>query len=70
MLIGKLLELWHLEKDLARKYNLLDSHDTQGKKEILKQLLGSIGDNLWITLPFYIDYGNPCHVVRENKRMR
>ena len=28
----ELLELWHLGKDLARKYNLLDSHDAQGKK--------------------------------------
>lgn len=60
----ELLELWHLGKDLARKYNLLDSHDAQGKKEILKQLLGGMGDNLWITPPFYVDYG--CNIFFGN----
>ena len=35
----ELLELWHLGKDLARKYNLLDSHDAQGKKKFSNNYL-------------------------------
>ena len=28
------------------------------KKRILSELLGGKGKNLWITAPFYVDYGN------------
>ncbi len=54
----KLLTQWHKAKDLARDYNLCDSKDLEKKDNILKQLLGGRGKNLWITAPFYVDYGN------------
>lgn len=52
-----LLALWHKAKDLVRDYSLLDSEDVEGKDKILKQLLGGQGEQLWITPPFYVDYG-------------
>ena len=56
----ELLELWYLGKNLARDYNLADANNIEDKKKILKQLLGGFGENLWITAPFYVDYG--CHI--------
>lgn len=54
----ELLNRWHLAKNLMRDYNLTDSDDMTRKEEILNQLLGGRGKNLWITAPFYVDYGN------------
>ncbi|WP_041138249.1 sugar O-acetyltransferase [Beduini massiliensis] len=53
----ELLLQWHLAKDLVRQYNLCDSNDSEKKIQLLQQLLGGFGENLWITPPFYVDYG-------------
>lgn len=53
-----LLAQWHKAKDLIRAYNSLASADAAGKEQILDRLLGGRGKNLWITPPFYVDYGN------------
>lgn len=53
-----LLAQWHKAKDLIRDYNQTDSVDMQKKDRILGELLGGKGQNLWITPPFYVDYGN------------
>lgn len=54
----ELLQQWHRAKDLMRDYNSLDSANAQEKERILTELLGGKGDNLWITAPFFVDYGN------------
>ncbi len=54
----ELLSRWHRAKDLIRDYNLTDSTDTERKDRILSELLGGRGKNLWITAPFYVDYGS------------
>ena len=54
----ELLKQWHRAKNLVRDYNLLDSADSEAKRKILEELLGGMGRNLWITAPFYADYGN------------
>lgn len=54
----ELLEQWHKAKDLMRDYNHTDSANLQEKERILNELLGGRGTNLWITAPFYVDYGN------------
>lgn len=41
-----------------RDYNLTDSEDMERKNRILEELLGGRGKNLWITAPFYVDYGH------------
>lgn len=54
----ELLAQWHKAKDLTRDYNNTDSSNVQEKDRILTELLGGKGKNLWITPPFYVDYGN------------
>ena len=55
---AELLMQWHKAKDLARNYNQPDSADAEEKEKILNELLGGKCKNLWITVPFYVDYGN------------
>lgn len=55
---SELLAQWHKAKNLMRDYNLADSGDLAEKDRILTELLGGRGANLWITAPFYVDYGN------------
>lgn len=54
----ELLRQWHKAKNLMRDYNAADSDDAETKDRILSALLGGRGKNLWITAPFYVDYGN------------
>lgn len=54
----ELINRWHLAKDLLRDYSNLDSENAEEKKRILTELLGGMGENLWITPPFFADYGN------------
>ena len=54
----ELLTQWHKAKNLMRDYNRLDSDNLAEKDRILTELLGGRGKKLWITAPFYVDYGN------------
>lgn len=54
----ELITQWHKAKNLVRDYNNTDSKDLESKDKILTQLLGGRGSNLWITSPFFVDYGN------------
>ena len=54
----ELLERWNKAKDLTREYNSIASEDLERKEKVLSELLGGKGNNLWITAPFYVDYGN------------
>lgn len=58
----ELLDRWHLAKDLVREYNNTLSEDLENKKRILKELLGNIEENVWITPPFFVDYGNNIYI--------
>ena len=55
---AELLTQWHKAKNLVRDYNQTNSADADEKERILNELLGGKGKNLWITAPFYVDYGN------------
>lgn len=48
---------WHKAKALIKAYNNTDSTDRERLNDILGQLLGGRGKNLWITAPFFCDYG-------------
>ncbi|MBN1532914.1 MAG: sugar O-acetyltransferase [Spirochaetes bacterium] len=54
---GELLARWHRAKDLVHRYNNTPSTDREGLTGILRELLGGMGRNLWITAPFFCDYG-------------
>ncbi|WP_029450647.1 sugar O-acetyltransferase [Clostridium algidicarnis] len=55
---AELMQQWHKAKNLAIEYNGLDSNNNENKERILNELLGGRGEHLWITAPFFVDYGN------------
>lgn len=59
---AELLDLWHTAKDLVRDYNRTDSRDLAEKERILDALLGGRGKNVWITPPFFVDYGRNIYL--------
>ncbi len=44
-------------KNLMYDYNMLRPTDHKNKQDILKKLLGSMGEDVHINQPFYVDYG-------------
>lgn len=46
--------------ELTYEYNLLKPNDKKRQQAILKELLGSMGEDVTINRPFLIDYG--CHL--------
>lgn len=58
----ELITRWHLAKSLVRQYNNADTTDEKLLDDILDQLLGSRGENVWITAPFFVDYGENIHI--------
>lgn len=54
----ELIERWHKAKNLVREYNRINSENLAEKEKVLSELLGGKGKNLWITAPFFVDYGN------------
>lgn len=49
----ELITQWHKAKNLIREYNSCMSEDADTKNNILDNLLGGRGKNLWITAPFF-----------------
>ena len=62
----ELLKELNATKDLIHEYNALKPSDLQKRKEMLKQLLGHVGDdNVFINQPFYCDYGKHISVGKH-----
>jgi maltose O-acetyltransferase len=53
----ELLEMYHGARKLIKKYNNLESTEINQRNEVLSELLGYKGQNIWIESPFYCDYG-------------
>lgn len=53
---------WHLAKKLTRAYYETDTTDRDKLNEILDQLLGSRGENVWVAAPLHVDYGENIHL--------
>lgn len=58
----ELLKRWHKAKQLQQSYNSALSTDQKTLESILTDLLGSKGNNVWITAPFFVDYGENIHI--------
>lgn len=53
-------------KEVIHRYNQLSPSDTKGRLEMLKGLLGHVGDdNIFINQPFYCDYGQHISVGKR-----
>ena len=57
----ELLALAHRARALLAAYAALPSTDTDRRHRVLADLLGSVGDGVWIEPPFFCDYG--AHVA-------
>lgn len=44
-------------KRLCWRYNQTDPADYAGRTDLLRELLGQLGENSWIEQPFHCDYG-------------
>lgn len=49
-------------KKLMHAYNQCDFGDRAGQRRILAELLGSMGGNIHIAAPFFVDYGKFIHI--------
>ena len=58
----ELLALAHRARALLRQYNTSDSTDAAGRRSLLEELLGSVGDDVWIEPPFFCEYGPHIHI--------
>ncbi len=58
----ELITRWHLAKKLMKEYNQADTTDKKLLDKILDQLIGSRGKNVWISAPFFVDYGDNIHI--------
>ena len=55
------LDMKKTARDLLKQYNAFSYEQKQEKTEVLKQLIGSIGTNVSVGLPFICDYGKNIH---------
>ena len=63
---SQLLEELNMAKEIIHRYNSISPSDTSGRLDILKGLLGHIGDEeLIINQPFYCDYGKQISVGKR-----
>lgn len=53
----ELLTMYHKARLLLKDFLATDSTQTQRKQTILSDLLGSVGEDVWIEAPFFCDYG-------------
>lgn len=49
-------------KERVLDYNNTRPSDMEAKNKILRQLLGTVGQNVWIEAPLYMSYGCNTHV--------
>lgn len=58
----ELLQLAHRARALLRRYNASDSTDSIGRRALLEELLGGVGEDVWIEPPFFCEYGPHIHM--------
>ncbi len=54
---AELLAMAHRARALTARYAAIPSTDGAGRHAVLSELLGSVGDEVWIEPPFFCDYG-------------
>lgn len=61
----QLLNRWHEAKRLQLAYNNTASTDSARQTALLDDLLGTRGEDAWVTAPFFVDYGENIHLGRN-----
>lgn len=61
----ELITRWHLAKQLQREYNNTPSDNAERLSVLLDELIGSRGENVWISAPIFVDYGENIHIGKN-----
>jgi len=59
---AELLALAHRARALIGSFSASSSTDLAVRRSILAELLGSVGEEVWIEPPFFVDYGAHVHI--------
>jgi len=59
---AELLALAHRARALIASFTAAPSTDLAARRSILAELLGSVGEEVWIEPPFFVDYGAHVHI--------
>ncbi|MCE7044456.1 sugar O-acetyltransferase [Dyadobacter sp. CY312] len=59
---NELFEERQLAMDLLYQFNTLHPRKAEERKQKLKELFGSVGENFWVEQRFHCDYGYNIHV--------
>ena len=59
---AELLALAHRARALIASFTAASSTDLAARRSILAELLGSVGEEVWIEPPFFVDYGAHTHI--------
>jgi maltose O-acetyltransferase len=62
----ELLALAHRARALCAQYAALSSTDAKGRLDVLRALLGEVGEGVWIEPPFFCDYGAHIHIGADS----
>lgn len=62
---AEVLEKIARARDLTREYYFSDYRDKEKRGRILRELLGSIGENVTVDTPFYCDYGSNIFIGND-----
>ena len=52
-------------RKLLQKFNFMDRADFEGLQKMVREILGTAGENAFINPPFYCDYGTHIHVGKN-----
>jgi maltose O-acetyltransferase len=59
---AELLTRAHRARAMMAEYAATASTDAARRRALLTQLLGSVGEGVWIEPPFFVDYGAHVHI--------
>lgn len=61
----ELVRLRARARDLCQDLNATLEHETERRRQILTQLVGTGGETVWMQPPFYCDYGANIHLGQK-----
>ena len=61
-----LLARAHLARALMAEFTATPSTDFEKRRKTLEQLLGGVGDDVWIEPPFFCDYGENIYLGAQS----
>lgn len=62
---SELIATAHHSRKLIAEYSSTPSTDAARRRQILADLLGEVGENVWIEPPFFCDYGKNVYIAAD-----